>query len=166
MELQKVYSAVLSKAPNAQLVVFTYPQLLTNTNRRSSPCYGDAGMQIDEIEWIRARNAQINTVVIDAAAAVSSIKTASKPIEVVKLGGALISEGPSSPTVVATGVFDGYQVCNEPEWINGVTIDHSDEAIIEAIGNAKIEALNSDRTYHPNAAVYQSMLSKLLDISE
>jgi len=94
-------------------------------------------MSAVEIEWVRERTAQLNKVIMNAVSNVN-LNGDHLPIKVIKPGGELIAEStPSSPALIAPGDFDGRQVCNDAEWINGLTVDHSFTDIEDAMAQGK-----------------------------
>ncbi len=178
--LASVYNAVIAKAPNVQLVVFTYPQLFTNEGRRLDhrvlpdgsivvlpKCVGDIGTSSTERQWLRERTAQLNRVILETVATINA-STGHLPIKVIKLGGESLES--SSPPQAAPGIFDTHEVCTPDEWVNGVVPEVTVDSVLNLVGAPEADTilehlaqLVSKDTYHPNVKGYAKMFDALND---
>ncbi len=181
-DLTDVYRDILNKAEKAKLIVFTYPQMFTNENKRIDVvpvpvppgiapvrCMGDGLLSVEEIDWLRARFAQFNAVIIDAVSTVNAEDYAQN-IQIVRSGGELVSGGFSSePAIIGEGLFDDHQVCNPEEWITGLTPNNDPQDVYDALHQpepAWVNLIADDRTFHPNALGYSMMHSALVSVVE
>jgi len=172
------YELILDQANNARLIVFTYPQVFTNEDKRvdvipnpTGPgpvpvrCMGDGLADIGEIEWLRERFAQFNKVIVEAANEVNADPNNdyAHNIAVIRSGGELLlGSTPSRAAVIAEGLFDGHQVCNPEEWLTGLTPNNSPQEVYDALHESAYERLiTDDRTFHPNVTGYAVMHSAL-----
>lgn len=98
-QLTDLYTAIKTAAPRARLFVLTYPQFLSSS---VPACGGEFGISDGERDWIIARTAQLDGVILSAAAAA---------------GVSVVPEGGTN----GDGAFAGHEVCTSERWVNGET---------------------------------------------
>ncbi|MEU7047835.1 SGNH/GDSL hydrolase family protein [Streptomyces eurythermus] len=109
--LDKVYRAIHIKAPNARVLAVGYPKLV---RQRGSGCYADGLMGLGTRQKLNAATHTLNDV--------TAIAAQRRGIEF----------------VAAEKSFKGHAVCEDPEWINGISYPDTVES------------------FHPNASGHRA----------
>lgn len=94
-----LYTAIKTAAPRARVFILTYPQFLSSS---VAACGGEFGISDGERDWIIARTAQLDGVILSAAAAA---------------GVSVVPEGGTN----GDGAFAGHEICTSERWANGET---------------------------------------------
>lgn len=94
-----LYTAIRAAAPRARVFVLTYPRFLSSS---VPDCGGNFGISSGEKNWIIARTAQLDGVILDAASAA---------------GVSVVPEGGTN----GDGAFDGHEICTPERYVNGET---------------------------------------------
>jgi hypothetical protein len=112
LNLAKLYDGIAKLAPNAQVLVLGYPQLLPadstdqdcpELSHPLGPTFPNVGLDNDEQNWIRSADDQLNATI---ASAVS------------EAGGHVVFL-PVAPT------FAGHEICTSDSWMNGIDLTTS-----------------------------------------